>query len=209
MIKVSQNQFAMTTFKACLGAGVERGAAQEMSAALTYCVGHWPDDQAIADLLVCDLVAAFADERPFSQQTQWRRSDDGWHADKARALADGPSFVDLAVVDNASTGLIDHANLIAALAAYRSTAVEKVFELRVSGTAPITAAQWLSDNRAESGALFLSVCDEPYERRASISNRVYVGLGEWRVLNDFANRLLVAPSARTLNDAGAGLTDND
>lgn len=193
---VSSNELKTTVYKACVGQGVLRGIAQDISNALVAPqradMGNEGIDPALAPAIgrLIDLLNAF----------------DGGARDTI-----APSMADEAV-ELAAANILDHGPSLVDLA----VAFCGRGPIRISVLDDRTWLERLLDCRGVNyslnetgGSLELVAHGVEPETKTAPSGGFEVDEIQWAQLVAFANKTLVLSSDLTRADAGAGLNDND
>lgn len=189
MPKVSHNQLKTVLTKACLGAGVMRGVAEDIAGALVKLNG---DELKTCIKELCDALDRFDKETPISAEPEQRGNT--VTVSKANLLHHGPSLVELATIlsDHGKTLLIeqmDCPNCLQALA--KASSVNGKIEKTPSGA--VFTFQSAKEDTAP----------EPRPTRAHVDRAL------WARLLNHAHATMVPSDAASQADAGAGNNDND
>ena len=187
-MRVSGNELSVTVTKACIGAGVARGVAEDIGKAVLELplVG----EDALGGLLMpLDEQSAAAEPAVL-----WKEVSEGWQCDEVRVLSNGPALIDFAVVAGVGKSTcavkVDHSDLLRGLAAASAWDIELTADKSGGLVARLLAA-------------------EPKERTLVGVFGCEVDDVHWQSLCAHAAEILVPADATNRADAGAGLTDND
>lgn len=186
MPDVSQNQLITTTAKACIGAGVARGVAEDMG----FAIAALPAD--VLDTFIPELCAALQSFRAASDPNMVpRKRGADFVFEKATVLNHGPGLVDMAMI----------------IAGDGAVVVERVDH-------PILLKA-LVDNAALQGSVSnqqdgTHITFQPNARLApATQSRAHMERGAWAELLSYAHATMVPNDAASQADAGAGASDND
>ncbi len=193
-LTVSANEFTVTIRKACIGAGVARGVADDIASGALAAASQ-------GFVLLPPLLDAL--DAYDAQTADWAETASGWTTDKATALNDAPSIVDFATNGQAvSVGTFDQPVLLLACA----LAVPEAFAIAI-GT-----SGWLdcADVSAQPNGP-CAICLRPAKSDKSLlrPTALTVMQSDWLALESYAKNLLVPANDTTRGDAGAGNNDND
>ncbi len=200
---LSSNQIRTTALKACLGAGVARGVAEDI-ADCCVCLLQVGIDP-IGELV--DLLHEFDAEK---QVTHWVVNGDQYEADAISVLIDGPSAVDIAqagkTVVCSTSGMV----LLFGLLIERSAVFEINFAIDGLQLNGISCKTLVRDIDRESvNKMHLSSVDGGESVRFDLGNQILPSRETWTGLCTLADAILVPADAASRADAGAGNTDND
>ncbi|MEL7273633.1 MAG: DUF3726 domain-containing protein [Pseudomonadota bacterium] len=194
MPEVSHNQLAVTLTKACVGAGVARGVAEDVAQALAALTNQ-EREAALTEL--CKALDSF--DNYGSQPTTLRRDGDRdiTTISQGNLLHNGPGLVELAIVlaDDGGALLvqqIDYPHCFKALVAAKGGGR---MEETSSGTV-LTFKEERTDLIAPTPA-------------RGQANRAQVDRALWARLLHHAHATMVPSDAASQADAGAGDGDND
>lgn len=203
-VRLSANQWKVTVLKACIGAGVTRGVAEDVAeAALALLsLGYDPLDE----LLMC--LELFSPAKPPTGD----RTDTGHIRFQQISLANhGPSMIDLAQAGNRVTFQVEHPVLFAGMAQARVISAGIGFEIAIGNGDWLTPDRFLAERSPMPKGTELSLKSTGKNNTPHLKpcNPPQPEPDDWAKLQSFANLILVPADSTNRADAGAGLTDND
>lgn len=193
-LKVSANEFTVTIRKACIGAGVARGVADDIAGGALAAASR---GLVILPSLL-DALDAF-----IPKQALWSETTTGWTTDIATALNDAPSMVDLATTGHSvSVTSLDQPVLLLGCA----LSAHDTFAIRF-GTSDWQDCASISAQPSGPCAIHLRLtqADKPVPQASALS----VLQADWNALKTHERKILVPTDDATRGDAGAGTNDND
>ena len=202
-MRLSANQLRNTALKACVGAGVARGVAEDIADGCVCLsqMGVEPIGQ------LCEVLSDYEQDMSVSS---WEIIDQTATATNLRVLVDGPSAIDLAQVGIKATFVTDCPLLILGLMVSRMKMNPVRFH--VNGMDVISDEVFLDClNTIESSGCTIELTCLP-----SNSIPLFRALkltqpsdDTWMRLQKYADKILVSADEASRSDAGAGDTDND
>lgn len=193
-LTVSANEFAVTIRKSCIGAGVARGVAEDIATGALAAAARG----LIVLPPLLDALDAFC-----PKSADWERTAGGWVAERATALNDAPSVVDLASTGaHVSISTFDQPVLLLGCA----LAAQEPFAVRFG------VEDWQdcgSISQQPNGPCAIHLRLAATAETAANPAALTVMQNDWQALEAYAQALLVPADDTTRGDAGAGTDDND
>ncbi len=214
---VSGNELVVTVQKACIGAGVSRGVAEEIGRACLELARMGMDGLSS----VISALDAFQADGPGA--VDWRKAEGGWTVHRAEGLCSAPSFCDFALTLDKGGVVkaeeVDFPMLFVGCALVRSRENGVDFGLKLNGVTNIEQdGGWLAIGhlssatdslKTNSGLALMNAGKARFDDVSQRAGDLTVEDRQWKRLGAYAKRILVPASKTNRADAGAGLNDND
>ena len=197
-MRISANQWRTSVLKACVGAYVARGVAEDIADACLALLELGQDPLPV----LLPLIEKFDGS---VQPAEWQARGGVYAASSTKVLMDGPSIFDLAEAGKTVRCSVDEGLMTFALMAARMKSHDVLFDLVMNGDQikNMTSVQF---GPAEI-VVRLSTDSKTREQPAHafpVPNE-----NDWIRLQKLADEILVPADDTNRADAGAGLTDND
>lgn len=198
MAHISANQWRTSVLKACVGAYVARGVAEDIADACVVLLSLGRDP-------LPELLPLIGDFSPDLKPANWAVDDKAWTVPCAHILVDGPSVVDLAETGKQVRCQVDDGLLLFGLCTARHLSHESGFDLMIGGN-PIMTIDEIGGGRVDVAVQMNRNIHRPKKNAKPFP----IPTDEnWDKLQRFAAEILVPADETNRADAGAGLTDND
>lgn len=208
-LHVSANQWRTGLIKACIGARVVRGVAEDVADACLALLAqhHDPLSGVLDDLDRWNKAGAGMVVPTFQSIKNHCRCDT-----PVATLGHGPSIIDLAQAGRTVDCIVDDVGLALGFAQSRHHSHGAVFEVQI-GDADIwqPVGEAIRQTVESSGAtrLVLRLQSQEKPARLDLTQLPQPVAGEWLRLQELTKEIMVPADSTNRADAGAGLTDND
>ncbi|MEP0941760.1 MAG: hypothetical protein ABJH63_00235 [Rhizobiaceae bacterium] len=205
-LHVSANQWRMSILKACIGAHVARGVAEDIADAglALLALQHDP---------LPSVLACLNNHQSHTSTVTWPNGSDKVEFGQMHVLHHGPSVIDLAQSGTTISCQIDAPDLLLGLAQARlhshGVTLHCNFDDDDWRTPTIALQQINAATSSRPFSLRLSQTDEPVAM--NMTQLPQPSRENWCELQDFTAEILVPADATSREDAGVGdgQTDND
>ncbi|MEP1208944.1 MAG: hypothetical protein ABJM29_13640 [Rhizobiaceae bacterium] len=203
-LHISANQWRVSILKACIGAHVARGVAEDIADAALALLEL--NQNPLASLL--DRLDGF---QPSAPTPPWPGSTQSASLGPLQVLHHGPSLVDMAQAGIACACEIDDLALLLGLAQSRLYSHGISFEYSRNGT-DWQSVSVVAHNRitqTDNGPIWLRKTTSGDLVPLKLTNLPQPTPHDWARLLALASQIMVPADDTNRADAGAGLTDND
>lgn len=205
-LHVSANQWRTSILKACIGAGVARGVAEDLADAGLALLALQYDP-------LPSVLACLNNHQSHTPAISWPNEPDEVELGQLQVLQHGPSVIDLAQSGVTTSCQIDAPDLLLGLAQARLHSHGVVLSCsldRVSWHTPATALQQIT-TAPPFGPISLRLARTDQPCAMDMTNLPQPSRSNWRELQDLTAEILVPADATSREDAGVGdgQTDND
>ena len=203
-LRLSVNQWRTTVLKACIGANVPRGTAEDLAEGATALLSHGIDPLPV--LLPCLQVFD-----PVAPSLNWPGETQAVDLGPVTVLHHGPSLVDMAQAGHTIACRIDAPELLLGMAMWRGHTLQLPFQFAVNDDDWQDAAD-SADLSSTDGTIRLRLNPSPASTLPSAlgdASPLQPQRSDFQKLQKFADEILVPADDSNRADAGAGLTDND